>query len=181
MKRLLIAVAALTLISGALPSTAQADNDGRRGGDWHGQNNRHHDRNDHDWGKGKQWNNNYRPKKVFYYSPSYYAPPRQTVIYYNTPSSYYYDNGGTYFSQNYRSPTTYTETYYPNGGYSRTYVVGGYLPKNRHWRPMPDYVRYGLPSPGRGERWVYEDRDAVLISEATSRIISGVLLAAAVR
>ncbi|PZP54609.1 MAG: hypothetical protein DI586_09380 [Micavibrio aeruginosavorus] len=174
MKRLLFAVAALTLISAvATPSTANADND-RRG--WK------NTKNYHDWDKKKHWHDdNHRPKKVFYYSPTYYQPPRSTVVYYNTPSSYYYNNGGTYFSQTQRGPTTYTETYYPDGSYARSYVVGGYLPKNRHWRPMNDYVRFGLPAPRRGERWVYEDRDAVLISEATSRIISGVLLAAAVR
>ena len=172
MKRLLIAVAALTLFSGVMPNIAHADN----GRGW--TDNR---RDDHDWGKGKQWNDNNHPKKVFYYAPRYYPPSRSTVVYYNTPSVYDYNNGGVYYSQTFRSPTTYTETYYPDGGYTRTYAVGGYLPRDRTWRPVPDYVRYGLAAPGRGERWVYADRDAVLISEATSRIISGVLLAAAVR
>lgn len=175
MKRLLFAVAALTLFSAAAPHSAHADNDRRGRSDWN------KGRHDHDWGKKRDWHDDRRPRKVFYYSPTYYSPPRSSVVYYNTPSSYYYNNSGTYFSQTSRGPTTYTETYHPDGSYSRSYVVGGYLPKNRHWRPMNDYVRYGLPAPRRGERWVYEDRDAVLISEATSRIISGVLLAAAVR
>lgn len=175
MKRLLIAtVAAVTLFSTmGITHTAHADDDRRgRGRDREWNDNR---RDDHDWGKGKHWNNKrYYPNRVFYYTPRYYTPPTRVVYY--APQPYY----GTYYSQNFASPTTYTETYYSDGGYSRTYSVGGYLPRDRQWHPMPDYVRFGLPSPGHGQRWVRNNRDAVLISEATSRIISGIVLAASI-
>lgn len=120
-------------------------------------------RDQHDWHKGH--NNHYHaPKRVYYPPRHYYAPPpRQTVIYYNT--SPYYPQ--TYYRETYVQPYA-------------TYVVGGYLPKDRHWRPLRNHVRYGLKPPGHGQRWVYADRDALLISEATSRIVSGIVLAAAI-
>ena len=119
-----------------------------------------HDRDSkrNDWDKDR--NHSHRPRVVYRR-----APPKIVYIY---PQSYY--------------PTTsYYETYtsYPSG-YEASYHVGGYLPPEREWRALPDFVRYGLPAPRRGELWVYNDRDAVLINDKTSRIISGFVLAAPV-
>lgn len=159
-KFLALTMAGVTLIASAgMPAQANADNWKNRKGD-------------HDWGKGRHWDR--KPDRAYYYNPRpYYSPPRTRVVYVQPRYNY----SQPYFSQTFASPTTTTTTYYPDGSYTQTYTVGGYLPNNRVWHPIPDYTRHGLARPRGGERWVGNGRDAVLISEATSRIISGVLLA----
>ena len=183
MKKAIAALIALGTLATSMPMTAHADDDQRRG-NYGGYYNR---RNDHDWGKGGHWNNNHN-----YYPRPVYVQPAPRVVYVRPQTTYYYqtrddlrlgysDTITPQFIQTFpgqQTTTIITQTSTPS--YSRGYVVGGYVPKNRNWRRIPDYVRYGLPSPRRGEYWMGSNRDAILISEATSRIISGIILASAI-
>ncbi len=111
----------------------------------------HYDR--HGWD-----NDRAKGRAVYYYPapPRYYSPPVRRVVY------------------------VYPDAYYRPYGYVRTYTIGGYLPRDRYWRDVPPWAAGNFPSAGYGQRWVYADRDALLISEATSRIISGIVLAASI-
>lgn len=116
----------------------------------------------HEWNDKRGWDKKHyhHPPPVHYYKP---RPPKVVYVYPRTTYREY----------------TYGYGYYPSG-YVRTYSVGGYLPRDRYWRDVPPYMLSGFPPARRGEKWLYYDRDAVLISEATSRIISGIVLAASI-
>ena len=124
---------------------------GNRGHEWNNNHRRDHDR---------KWDNHHSRPPVHYYKP---RPPKVVYVYPRTTYREY----------------TYGYGYYPSG-YVRTYTVGGYLPRDRYWRDVPPHMMAHFPRARHGERWVYYDRDAVLISEATSRIISGIFLAASI-
>jgi len=170
-KLLTLGLAAILSASFALP--VQADD---RRGNYGGY---HNKRNDHDWKKGQHWHRDDYPRRV------HVRPQPRAVYYYPQPTYYYpttaYYSSSPHFIQTFpsHSTTIITRTGTPLG-YTPSYIVGGYLPQTRTWRPLPDYVRYGLPAPRRGERWMGNRREAVLISEATSRIVSGILLAASI-
>ena len=121
--------------------------------------NQYDHRKKHDWEKRHSGNNQ-----------------RRHIIYRTAPAKIVY-----IYPQSYYPPHSYTEIYtnYP-ADYEPSFHVGGYLPPERQWRPLPDYERYGLPAPRPGETWFYNDRDAVLISDETSRIVSAFVLAASI-
>ncbi len=158
MKRFLsTSLVALALLSGTAAFTAAHADDHN----WHQYNQNEHRYNDN-FSRNGHGNGNDRERAqgraTYYYAPPapHYYPPRTKVVY------------------------VYPRIDYRPVGYYRTYTVGGYLPRDRDWYPVPTYVAQSLPAPRYGERWVYADRDAVLISEATSRIISGIVLAASI-
>ncbi len=143
-----------------------------RSGASQGESNRDRDRNhrrDRDDDRKKDDWKKYRDKDRKYHRPHVVykrAPPKVVYIY---PQSYY-------------PVTRYTETYITTipSDYAPTLRVGGFLPPERQWRPLTDFALYGLPAPRRDEIWMYNDRDAVLINDRTSRIISAFVLATSI-
>lgn len=143
------------------PERKSARNDSDRKPD----NDKKSDRRDVDKRKWDRKDNERKKHRDHYYRPLVVhkrAPPKIIYIY---PQSYYPAEA---YNGNYSS--------YPSD-YQPSFHVGGYLPPERQWRPLPDYALYGLPAPRREEVWVYNDRDAVLINDKTSRIISAFVLA----
>lgn len=140
---------------------ANADDHRGRGRGHDRDNDRRHEWNDNrKWDDRRKWDNKHHHRP-----PVHYYKPKAKVVY-------------VYPRTTYRE-YTYGYGYYPSG-YVRTYSVGGYLPRDRYWRDVPPYMLSRFPPARHGEKWLYYDRDAVLISEATSRIISGIVLAASI-
>lgn len=102
------------------------------------------------------------PPRVVYIYPNNYRVIERTEIYTNYPAQ------------------AEGSTIYPNG-YIPPYQVGDYLPNNRQWFKLPDYDTYGLTKPRVGEEWVFNDRDVILLSTATGKILSAITLAASIQ
>lgn len=121
----------------------------------------------------------YRPLRPYAYKPYYYRPSQGVVIvnrpaYYDrtvyverAPTVTYYDSGRTYYND---GPAYYV---------SDRYVVGSRMPSRGTWRSVPSWYAGRLPPVRHGERYVYADRDLLLV-DATSRILSAFILASAI-
>lgn len=93
--------------------------------------------------------------------------------------------------QGYYANGLYGDGYYNNGYYNHSYSTGPfyrtsthyrrgfYAPRTVSWQPVPDYYLSRFPPAGYNERYVYADRDVLLISTATNEILNALVLLSA--
>ncbi len=122
----------------------------------------------HDWNKGSQatelYNSSY-PEMT-----ATRIPPKITDPYPRDDYNY------SMFPQGHPMADTHTVTYVQVLPGSQSFPIGSYLPSNIQWQSFDNYAAYGLPDPQQGQRWLVSGHDVVLISIATSKIISGITL-----
>ncbi len=66
-------------------------------------------------------------------------------------------------------------------GHAKQYIVGQPLPAGVTYWPLPQDVLMTMPPAPYGAQYVWVDRDVLLISEATKKVLDAVVLLSAVR
>lgn len=65
-------------------------------------------------------------------------------------------------------------------GHAKQYVIGQPLPAGVTWWPVPSDVLMTLPPAPYGAQYVWVDRDVLLVTEATKKVLDAVVLLSAV-
>ncbi|MEZ5937722.1 MAG: RcnB family protein [Hyphomonadaceae bacterium] len=74
--------------------------------------------------------------------------------------------------RDYRGPTVVYRDYRAPPPPPRRYYVGGYIPRDVHYRVVYDYGRYRLPPPRYGHHYVdCGDGDILLVAAATGLVV----------
>ncbi len=68
----------------------------------------------------------------------------------------------------------------PPGQAKKRYVIGDVLPGDVYWEPLPRHILTRLGSVRPGYQYVRVDKDVLLISEATKKVVDAVTLLSAV-